>query len=290
MSADRMQQAIRRRQRKGRVLLWADYALLTLGVVLYAAPILFMLAGSLKPDPQVLSDAGSLRAFLPDDASLQNYRDVFSRVRFGRYMLNSILITGSIVLGGLVVNSMAGYAFARLKWKGRNLLFALVLSLMILPFEAIAVPLFYMVTTLGWRDTYIAQIIPFIANAFSIYLFYTFFIGMPKELEEAARTDGAGGIRTFVEIIVPNSKPVFATVTIVTFLLYWGFYLWPQMITSAEQVRPLPVGIAEFQTLPPLRWGDIMAFGVMMVAPVLAVFLVFQRWFVRGVASAGIKG
>jgi len=290
MSADRMQQAIRRRQRKGRVLLSADYALLTLGAVLYAAPILFMLAGSLKPDPQVLSDAGSLRAFLPDDASLQNYRDVFSRVRFGRYMLNSILITGSIVLGGLVVNSMAGYAFARLKWKGRNLLFALVLSLMILPFEAIAVPLFYMVTTLGWRDTYIAQIIPFIANAFSIYLFYTFFIGMPKELEEAARTDGAGGIRTFVEIIVPNSKPVFATVTIVTFLLYWGFYLWPQMITSAEQVRPLPVGIAEFQTLPPLRWGDIMAFGVMMVAPVLAVFLVFQRWFVRGVASAGIKG
>jgi multiple sugar transport system permease protein len=269
---------------------FADYLLLTVAVSLYISPVLFMVVGSLKPDDQVLAQAGSLRAFVPSGGSLQNYRDVFARVEFGRYMLNSIFITSTTVIGGLVVNSMAGYAFARLKWKGRSVLFSLVLALMILPLEAIAVPLFYQVTLLGWRDTYTAQIIPFIANAFSVYLFYTFFIGMPRELEEAARVDGAGLFRTFLEIMLPNAKSVFASVAIITFLLNWGFFLWPQIITSTARARPLPVAIATFYTLPPLKWGDIMAFGVMMVAPVLVVFVLFQKWFVRGIARSGIKG
>lgn len=266
------------------------YALIVLAALLYIAPIAFMIVGSFKPDDAVLAEAGSLRAFFPREVTVQNYVDVFDRVNFGRFLFNSIFITGSIVACGLVVNSFAAYAFARLQWKGRDLVFLLVIALMILPYEAIAVPLFYQITLVGWRDTYIAQILPFIANAFSIYLFYTFFLGLPREFEEAARVDGAGVLRTFIEVIVPNSKAVFATVTIVTFLFFWGFFLWPQMVTSGERVRPLPVAIATFHTLPPLKWGDILAFGVMMVAPVLAVFLLFQRWFVRGVATAGTKG
>jgi multiple sugar transport system permease protein len=257
---------------------------------LYISPILFMVVGSLKPDERVMADSGSLKAFVPAEASFQNYIDVFERVNFGRFMLNSIIITGSIVLLGLLINSMAGYAFARLRWKGRDVLFMGVTALMILPFESIAAPLFFQITRLGWRDTYLAQILPFVANAMSIYLFYSFFIGMPRQLEEAARIDGAGVFRTFAQIIVPNAKPVFASVAIVTFLMYWGFFLWPLMITSGESVRPLPVAIATFQTLPPLKWGDIMAFGVMMVAPVLGLFLLFQKWFVKGVAQSGIKG
>jgi multiple sugar transport system permease protein len=161
---------------------------------------------------------------------------------------------------------------------------------MIIPFEAIAVPLFFQVTLLGWRNTYLAQILPFVANTFSIYLFYTFFIGLPKELEEAARIDGASTLRTFFEIIVPISKPVFATVAILTFLTQWGSFLWPLMVTIGEGVQPLPVAIATFQTQPPVQWGDIMSFGVMMVAPILVVFLIFQKWFVEGVASTGTKG
>jgi multiple sugar transport system permease protein len=143
---------------------------------------------------------------------------------------------------------------------------------------------------LGWRNTYIAQIIPFIANAFSIYLFYTFFLDLPRELEEAAWVDGASIWETFWEIIVPISKPAFATVAILTFLTQWGSFLWPLMVTIDEQVLPLPVALASFQTLPPLQWGDIMAFGVMMVAPILLFFLLFQKWFVRGVAATGTKG
>jgi multiple sugar transport system permease protein len=267
-----------------------SYLLLTVLALLFIAPIVFMIVGSLKPDNLVLLEAGTFKAFLPDKASFQNYWDVFERVDFARFFFNSLFITGMIVLAGLLVNSLAAYAFARLRWRGRTILFALVLALMIIPLEAIAVPLFFQVTLFGWRNTYVAQILPFIANAFSIYLFYTFFIGLPKELEEAARVDGAGTIRTFFEIIVPVSLPVFASVTILTFLTQWGSFLWPLMVTVDEQVRPLPVAIASFQTLPPLQWGDIMSFGVMMVAPILIVFLVFQKWFVEGVASTGTKG
>lgn len=266
-----------------------NYVVLTALALPVLAPVLFMLAGSLKPEAQVLADAGSLWAFVPAEASLQNYYDVFARVDFGRYLLNSVLITGMIMVSGLVVNSLAGYAFARLDWRGRNSLFTLVLAILIVPLEAIAVPLFYMATMLGWRDTYLVQIVPFVANAFSIYLFYTFFLGLPRELEEAARIDGAGPVRTFVTIIVPNSRPVFASVAILIFLIHWGIFLWPLLVTSSEAVRPLPLAVATFHTLPPLQWGDIFAFGVMMVLPVLLVFLLCQRWLVRGMAATGVR-
>jgi multiple sugar transport system permease protein len=267
-----------------------SYLLLLVLAGLFIAPVLFMLAGSLKPEDRVLTEAGSMLAFIPGDWDWRNYRDVFERVDFVRYLLNSLLITSMVVVSGLVVNSLAGYAFARLEWFGRRVLFALVMAILILPLEAIAVPLFYQVTIFGWRDTYLVQILPFIANAFSVFLFYTFFLSLPRELEEAARVDGASTPRIFFTIIVPNSKPVFATVAILTFLTQWGVFLWPLMVTSGEAVRPLSLAIATFYTLPPLQWGDIFAFCVMMVAPVLLVFLFFQRWFVRGVAASGIKG
>lgn len=267
-----------------------SHLLLLLLALLFLAPVAMMLAGSLLPDAQVLTSAGSISGLLHSEYSLQNYADVFARSDFLRFLGNSLFITGAIVICGLLVNALAAYAFARLSWRGRDLLFNLVLALMILPLEAIAVPLFYGISLLGLRDTYLAQVLPFIANAFSIYLFYSFFIGLPRELEEAARLDGASTLRIFFSIILPNSKPVFASVAILSFLMWWGAYLWPLMVTIGPQVRPLPVAIAAFYTLPPLQWGDILAFGVMMVAPVLLVFVLFQRWFVRGVAASAIKG
>ncbi|MGV0027745.1 carbohydrate ABC transporter permease [Phormidesmis priestleyi] len=268
----------------------ASYLLLIFLAFLFTAPILFVLMGSLKPDELVLSEASTLKAFIPQQVSLENYHDVFERVKFGRFFFNSLLINSTIVVSGLIVNSLAGYAFARLRWRGRSLLLVIVIALMILPFEAIAVPLFFQITLLGLQNTYIAQILPFVANAFSIYLFYTFFVDLPKELEEAAYIDGASTFRTFVEVIMPVSKPAFATVAILTFLTQWGSFLWSLMITIDEKVRPLPLAIATFQTLPPIQWGDIMSFGVMMVTPILMVFLLFQKWFVKGVASTGTKG
>lgn len=267
---------------------WLGFLLIFLAALLYLSPILMMLAGSLKPDDRVLPEAGSWRALLPA-WHFQNYADVFRRTPFLRYLINSLFITGSIVVLGLWINSMAAYSLARLQWKGRDLSLGVILALMILPFEAIAVPLFYLVMLLGWRDTYTAQILPFIANPFSIFLFYSFMIGLPRETEEAAQLDGAGPFRIYWSMILPNSKPVLVSVTIITFLMYWGSFLWPVMITSGERVRPLPVAIASFYTLPPLEWGDILAFGVLMALPVLVVFLVFQRGFVQGIAGSGGK-
>ena len=270
--------------------IFGSYILLISLALIFVAPIVFMFVASLKPDELVLSQAGTLQGFIPTPASGQNYQDVLTRVDFGLFFMNSVLITSAVVIAGLLVNSLAGYALARLRWRGRATMLLVVIALMIIPFEAIAVPLFFQITILGWRNTYLAQILPFIANAFSIYLFYTFFIGLPKELEEAARIDGASIIRTFWEIIVPISQPVFATVAILTFLTQWGSFLWPLMVTIDDRVRPLPVAISAFQTLPPIQWGDLMSFGVMMVAPILIVFLLFQSWFVEGVASTGTKG
>jgi multiple sugar transport system permease protein len=262
------------------------YLALSVLALLYIAPIIYMVVGSFKPDERILADGSSILAFVPVDGSLQNYYDVFNRVNFSRVLFNSIFITGAIVAGGLAVNSLAGYALARLQWRGRKAALTLVLMLLIIPFEAIAVPMFFQMSVIGWRDSYQVQIVPFIADAFSIYLFYSFFIGMPTELEEAARIDGAGPWRTFFFIIVPSAKPVFATVAVLTFLMRWGSYLWPLMVTIGETYRPLPVAMAAFESQVKL-WGDIMAFGVMMVLPILIVFLLCQRWFVEGVAATG---
>jgi len=139
-------------------------------------------------------------------------------------------------------------------------------------------------------DTYQVQIVPFIASPFFTYLFYTFFLSIPKELEEAARVDGAGPLTIFWRVVVPLARPVYATVAILSFLFAWGELLWPVLVTRGPEVRPLPLGIAVFQTLPPVQWGDIMAFATVMTLPLLVVFLAFQDAFVRSVARTGIKG
>lgn len=266
------------------------YGALGLGTLVWLAPVAVMVSASLRPESRVLTEAGSLRGLLPTDPTSENYTDVFGRIEFARMFWNTMVINASIVVGGLAVNSAAAYALARLDWRGRSMVLTMILALLVVPFEAIAVPLFYATTTLGWRDTYLVQILPFVASALSIYIFYTFFIGLPRETEDAARVDGAGPWRIFLEIVIPSSRTVFATVAIITFVLHWGLYLWPLLVTSRVEVRPLPLGIAAFRTLPPVQWGDVMAFAVMMVAPVALIFLILQRWFARSTAAAGLKG
>jgi multiple sugar transport system permease protein len=268
-----------------------SYVLLVAITLLFVAPLAFMFIGSLKPSEKVLDGLGG---FVPEDLSFDNYSGVFDRFNsestgyFSWFFMTSALVASVIVIVGLVVNSMIAYALARLQWRGRNLSLTAVVLLVILPFEAIAVPLFYMLS--DYRNTYPVQFLPFIANAFSIYLFYTFFVGLPKQLEEAARVDGAGPWKTFFLIALPMSKPVFATVTILQFLAAWGAFLWPVMVVDQPRYRPLPLAIAVFQGQPPIDWGQIFAFGVMMSLPVLIVFLVFQRWFIQSVATSGLKG
>ncbi|MEJ2011716.1 MAG: carbohydrate ABC transporter permease [Anaerolineales bacterium] len=275
------------------------YVLMLLLAVFFLFPIVFMLVSSVKNNEmQVVADMSSLKAFLPiGDIGIQNFRDVFANLDFGHLMFNSVLVMLLTVILGLFINSLFAYALARLRFKGRNLLLGIVVALIIIPFEAVAVPLLLLVNKLPWLggattwlDTYHVQIIPFIADAFSIFLFYQFFITLPKDLEEAALVDGAGLFRIFWSIILPLSRPIFATVAILQALFAWNRFMWPLMVTRGPEVRPLTVGIQSFFGQDPRLWGDLMAFAAMITIPVLIVFLLFQKWFVQSVARTGIKG
>jgi len=270
---------------------WVYYGVMIALAAFFVFPLVYMLSSSLKPDDQVLSNSQSLKAFLPVPfAGLENYADAIERSQFFRVFLNSTIITGAIVAVGLVVNSLFGYALARMRFRGRKVLIGLVIALIIIPFESLAIPLLFMGAKVGWLDTYRIQIVPFIAQPLFIFLFYTFFLGIPKSLEEAAKIDGASPFRVFTSIAMPLARPAYATVAILTFLFSWGQFLWPSLVTRGVDVRPLPVGIGVFKTTPPIAWGDIMAYAWMMTIPLLIIFLIFQKQFVQGVASSGVKG
>lgn len=267
-----------------------SYLVLVALAAFFLFPVAFLVAGAFKPDDQVLADADSLGAFVPSDPTTENFGDAFDRASFGRLFVNSTIIAVFVVGLGLAVNSLAGYGLARLPFRGSKLLVLAVVALTIIPLEAIAIPLLFMVSELGWRDTYHVQILPFIANPLFVYLFYTSFLAVPKELEEAARIDGAGPFTTFVRVVLPQARPAYATVGVLSFLFIWGQLLWPVLVTSDPDVRPLPLGLSILIAQPPISWGDIMAFALMMTAPLLVVFVAFQRWFVRSVARSGLKG
>jgi len=272
---------------------WGVYALLLFFMVLFLFPVYYLILGSFESPSQTLN---GLHGAVPTSLTLQNYHTL-SQTFFSAQITGSLkgfytvstLVSLLVVGGGLIVNSLAGYGLARLKFKGRRLLLLLVIVLVIIPFEAIAVPLYYMLS--GLRNTLIVQALPFIGSAFSIYLFYTFFLNLPPQLEEAARIDGAGPWRTFLQIILPNAKPAFASVAILSFIQIWSSYLWPLMMTSNPNVYPLSIAIGNLvrQQAQP-NYGQMFAFGVLLVVPMALFFIVFQRWFIRSVASLAVKG
>lgn len=291
-----------RRKAAGRsVGMWVGRIVLA---VFFAFPIVFMLVSSLKPDEQIFADLGSLKAFLPvGDLSLDNYRATLDTVPAFRFLLNSILVSAVTVVLGLIINSMAAFGLSRLQWKGRGLVLSLVLATLVVPFETFALPLLWWVNHLpwlthegftilwteGWIDTYRVQILPFVANAFSIYLFYSYFQSIPKELDEAARVDGAGWFRIYRSIVMPLSGPAIASVSILTFLPAWNSFLWPLMVVQTEELRPVMLGVSYFFQLD-VAWGPMMAYSSLITLPVLALFLAFQRSFIGSIASSGVKG
>ena len=273
------------------------YVVRCLLLLLFALPLLFMLMSSLKPDTQIFRDVDSINAFLPvGDVSLSNYTAVFDKVPFWRFLMNSVILTTLTVGLGLIVNSMCAFGLARLKFRGQGIVLGVILATLIVPFETLALPLLWWVNLLpyfdgsvGWLDTYEVQFIPFIANAFSIYLFYSYFDSIPKELDEAAKVDGASWFTIYRKIIMPLSGPAVATVAILTFLPAWNQYLWPLMAVQTESLRPVMVGIDYFSQLT-TNWGQIMAYASLITIPVLVVFIAFQRSFINSIASSGVKG
>ncbi len=295
------------------IFLTLNYGFMLFLVGFFVFPVVIMVVSSLKPERLVSADMRTIYAFIPREATLENYTcpdyqspdtqcvdsagGVFERLPMPRLFFNSVFVTSSIVLLGLFVNSMAAYALARLRLPGRGIVLTLVILLIIVPFESVAVPLLLLVNglpwldgTVSWLNSYHVQIFPFAADAFSIFLFYQFFLNIPRDFDEAARVDGAGGFLIYRRIIVPLARPVFATVAILQFLAHWGSFLWPLMTTRGFEFTTLPVAMNVFFGQAPRQWGDVMAFASLATVPVLIVFLLFQRWFVQSVSASGVKG
>jgi len=277
------------------------YAVLVLVAAVFIFPLIFMMVSSLKPDLQLLQDTGSLRAFLPvGDISLDNYYAAFDRAPIGRFMLNSVFVTVVTVTSSLVICSIAAFALTFLNWTGRDLVLSIILATLIIPFETIAIPLLLQVSRLpwigmdgiewGWLNTYRVQIIPWIVDALTVFLFVQYFKDLPKELIEAARAEGASWFQVYRKVVMPLSGPVVATAAILkSLMMYNNQYLWPLIVVQDEAHRPIMVGLGYFFQLN-VAWGELMAYLTLISVPVLAFYLVMQRAFIASIASTGVKG
>jgi multiple sugar transport system permease protein len=227
---------------------------------------------------------------IPSSLQWQNYTEVLQRAPFARWFLNTLVVTAVVVAGNLLFCSLAGYAFARIKFFGRDVVFILVLATLMIPFQVIMIPTFLIVRKLGLIDTLGALIVPNLAGAFGIFLLRQFFRSLPIELEEAARIDGASRLGVLFKIVLPLSGPVLATVAVITFLWTWNDFLWPLITIYNPDNMTLQLGLTTFQGAHQTNTHLLMAANVMSVIPVLFLFFVAQRFFIRGIATSGLKG
>jgi multiple sugar transport system permease protein len=254
---------------------------------LMVVPLIWMVITSVE----TLSETRHFPPILvPHTVRLQNYSDVLQQAPFARWFLNTLVVTVVVVVGNLLFCSLAGYAFARIKFFGREVAFILVLATLMIPFQVIIIPTFIIVRKLGLIDTLGALIVPNLAGAFGIFLLRQFFRSLPIELEEAARIDGASRLGVLFKIILPLSGPALATVAVVTFLWTWNDFLWPLVTLYSPNNMTLQLGLTTFQGAHQTNTHLLMAANVMSVLPVLALFFAAQRFFIRGIATSGLKG
>lgn len=268
---------------------WLATILVLLGAAIMLLPFLWMLSTSLKPSSAVLSLPPQI---IPTEPTLDAYREVARTFPIWWVLLNTLFVAAMTTLGQLVVCSMSGYAFARFRFRGRDLIFALYLATLMIPFAVTVTPLFIIVKSLGWTNSYLGLIVPAVFSAFGTFLMRQFFLSVPVELEEAAVLDGASTLTTFTRVILPISGPSLATLGIFSFMASWNNFLWPLLIVNDPQYMTLPLALSTLQGLYPgqTQWNLVMAGTVVAVAPMVAVFLLAQRWVVEGVSASGLKG
>ncbi len=226
---------------------------------------------------------------IPSGIHWQNYQSALTEAPFSRWFVNTMVVTVASVIGNLVFCSLAGYAFARLRFAGRNIAFFLILATLMIPFQVVMIPTFLIVRSAGLIDTLGALILPNLASGFGIFMMRQFFRTLPVELEEAARIDGASRLGVLVRIVLPLSAPALATLAVITFMWTWNDFLWPLITIYSEENMTLQLGLTTFQGAHQTNTALLMAANVMSMAPILLLFFIAQRWFVRGVATSGLK-
>ncbi|MHB1000703.1 MAG: carbohydrate ABC transporter permease [Armatimonadota bacterium] len=281
----------------------ALYAVLSIGAATMLVPFIWMLITSIKQPNEVFSSTGGI-AWFPEHmfwrdtvingenirAWWGNYPDAWKEISFPRLYLSSIFVAVVGTFGQVLTSAMAAYAFARLQFPGRDKLFFAYLATMMIPGSVTMIPVFVILKYFGWINSYQALIIPGIFSAYGTFMLRQFFMGLPSDLEDAAKIDGSGYIGIWMKVILPLSKPALATLTTFTFMGFWGSYMWPLIITITEEMRTLPIGLKYFVGQHSTNYTQLMAGSVIALIPVLIIFIFNQRYFVEGIKLSGLGG
>ncbi|MCI8268289.1 MAG: carbohydrate ABC transporter permease [Lachnospiraceae bacterium] len=267
------------------------YIMLTVIALVFMFPLIWMLVSSFKDDAGIFSDITGIGAFLPSFRAdvFFNYREVLQRIPLVKAMVNSFSYIVVVIVLGLVANSMAGYAFARLKFPGKDIIFSVLLAVMVIPAQTVMLPQFSIIYKMGLSNSYLALILPAIASPMYIFLFRQNFWGILESIEEAAKLDGASALRIFFQLIMPLAKPIYATVTILVFIALWNDFVWPVMVISDTSKQTIQMALSSLFSISPINYGNVMAGLTIVTIPVLAIFLALQKYYVAGIASTGAK-
>lgn len=268
-----------------------NYIVLIIVALVFMFPLIWMVVSSFKNDVQIFTDISSMKAFVPtfmDDVFI-NYKQVVQKLPLLQAMLHSFGYISVIILISLIVNSMAGYAFARLKFPKKNLIFSIILAVMIIPAQTVMLPQFSIIYKMGFTNSYMGLILPAIASPMYIFLFRQQFLGIPESIEEAAKLDEASQVRIFFQLIVPLAKPIYATVIILQFIALWNDFVWPVMVISDTSKQTVQMALSSLFNIKPVNYGNVMAGLTIVTIPVLILFLALQKYYVAGVASTGAK-
>jgi len=264
------------------------YIVLGATAVVVMLPYIWMVSTSLKGSEEIFAYPPN---WIPKAWRLQNYADAWDAAPFGRYFFNSAMVALAVTVGQLITCSLAAFAFARMEFKGKNFMFTLFLGTTMISTQVTLVPSYLVLKNLHWLNTYQALIVPFLANAFGVFMMRQYFMTLPKELEEAAKLDGCGRLRFLWQILLPLSKPIIASQALFAFMGNWNSYLWPLVVTTSEYMRTLQIGLRYFVGQEGgTQWGLFMAATVFVSLPVVIFYLIIQRSFVEGIATTGLKG
>jgi multiple sugar transport system permease protein len=259
-------------------------------------PLLWLLSTSLKSPGEVFTTySNPLQALVPHPAQPENYAKVYEVTHnmgggFARWYFNSILVAVVVTLGQVTTSACAAYAFARLRFPGRDKLFLSYLGTMMIPGAVTMIPNFILMRKLGAVDSYFALMVPPMFSAYGTFMLRQFFMGIPRDLEEAATIDGCGLFRIFTTIVLPLSKPALATLTIFTFMGNWQSFYWPLIMVTQDSMKTLPLGLLSFLGLYSAQWNLLMAGSLMMIVPMIVVFVIGQKWFISGIQLGALKG
>lgn len=263
------------------------YAVLITGALVICLPLIWMIVSSLKAPNRLFSVPIE---WIPYEMRFENYVEAMNFAPFGRYLINSLIVSGTATALNLFFCSLTGYAFAKYNFPGKNIFFMLILATLMIPFHVVVVPLFTLIRDLKWLNTYTALIVPGAMSAFGIFFMRQFISTLPDELFEAARIDGASEFGTYLRVVIPLSTGPLSALAIFIFLDNWNSLLWPLVTTTNEQMRTLAVGLTQFQNQYGTKYHLMMAASTLVVVPMLIVFFLLQRHFIRGIALSGIKG